>query len=154
MAREGALLAICARDELELERARADLTSRGATVIALPCDVTDKEQVDEVVSSVESHYGRIDVLVNNAGVIEVGPMEAMVLDDFVEAIDTHFWGPLYTTLAVLPGMRRRKEGRIVNISSIGGKVSVPHLLPTARASSLWPDCPKVCARNWRKTAFL
>jgi short-subunit dehydrogenase len=50
-------------------------------------------------------------------------------DDFVQAMATHFWGPLHAIFAVLPDMRRRREGRIVNITSIGGKISVPHLLP-------------------------
>jgi short-subunit dehydrogenase len=53
----------------------------------------------------------------------------MTLDDFRTAIETHFWGPVYTTLAVLPQMRKRRSGRIVNIASIGGKLSVPHLVP-------------------------
>jgi short-subunit dehydrogenase len=73
----------------------------------------------------------VDVLVNNAGVIEVGPMEVMTVEDYEEAMRTHFWGPLYATLAVLPGMRLRGQGRIVNISSIGGKLAPPHLLPYA-----------------------
>lgn len=129
MAREGARLAICARDEEELDRAREDLTALGATVFALQCDVTDQAQVNQMVRSVQNYFGHIDVLVNNAGVIEVGPLEVITLDDYKEAIDTHFWGPLYTILAVLPEMQKRGEGRIVNISSIGGKFSVPHLLP-------------------------
>ena len=128
-AREGARVAICARDPQELERARMDLIRRGAQVIALQCDVTDRGQVDETVRDVRERFGRIDVLVNNAGVIEVGPMEVMTLDDYEEAMKTHFWGPLYMTLAVLPSMRERRDGRIVNIASIGGKISVPHLLP-------------------------
>lgn len=128
-AREGARVAICARDPQELERARMDLVRRGAQVIALQCDVTDRGQVDETVRDVRERFGRIDVLVNNAGVIEVGPMEVMTLEDYEEAMKTHFWGPLYTTLAVLPSMRERRDGRIVNIASIGGKISVPHLLP-------------------------
>lgn len=126
---EGAQLAICARDMDELERARIDLEGRGAQVLALPCDVTDREQVDEMVRSVHDRFGRIDVLINNAGVIEVGPMEVMTVEDYEEAMKSHFYAPLYTVLAVLPEMRRRGEGRIVNISSIGGKISVPHLLP-------------------------
>jgi short-subunit dehydrogenase len=126
---EGAQLAICARDMDELERARIDLEGRGAQVLALPCDVTDRQQVDEMVRSVHDRFGRIDVLINNAGVIEVGPVEVMTVEDYEEAMKTHFWAPLYTVLAVLPEMRRRGEGRIVNISSIGGKISVPHLLP-------------------------
>jgi NAD(P)-dependent dehydrogenase (short-subunit alcohol dehydrogenase family) len=81
LAGEGAQLAICARDEAELERARADLNKRGARVIAVPCDVTDRAQVNEMVSVVGDHYGQIDVLVNNAGVIQVGPLEVMTLED-------------------------------------------------------------------------
>jgi short-subunit dehydrogenase len=128
LARQGAQLAICARDEQELTRAYEDLSWR-TRVLPLPCDVTRQEQVANMVSTVQDHYGRIDVLINNAGVIQVGPMEVMTLEDYEEAMRIHFWAPLYTTLAVLPEMRRRREGRIVNIASIGGKISVPHLLP-------------------------
>ena len=128
-AAEGANVAVCARDPRELERARADLESRGARVCAFPCDVTDRAQVRELVDVVTRHFGRVDVLVNNAGVIQVGPLEVMTLEDFEQAMAVHFWGPLYTTLAVLPQMRARREGRVVNVSSIGGKVSVPHLVP-------------------------
>jgi len=129
LASEGARLAICARDPEELERARADLAERGADVIAVPCDVTDQERVDWAVGTILEVFGRIDILINNAGVIQVGPFETMTLEDFDNAMRSHFWGPLYTTLAVLPGMRGRKGGRIVNISSIGGRISSPHLLP-------------------------
>jgi NAD(P)-dependent dehydrogenase (short-subunit alcohol dehydrogenase family) len=128
-AREGARVAICARDAEELDRARTDLVRRGARAFTVTCDVTDREQVAAMVGAVTERFGPIDVLVNNAGIIGVGPMEVMTLEDYEEAMRTHFWGPLYTTLAVLPGMRERKDGRIVNITSIGGKISVPHLLP-------------------------
>jgi NAD(P)-dependent dehydrogenase (short-subunit alcohol dehydrogenase family) len=127
--REGARIAICARDEAELERARLDLVGRGGDVLAVPCDVTEQAQVNRMVDQVATHFGPIDVLINNAGIIDVGPVEVMTLADYDRAMKTHFWAPLYTMLAVLPEMRRRKAGRIVNISSIGGKVSVPHLVP-------------------------
>jgi NAD(P)-dependent dehydrogenase (short-subunit alcohol dehydrogenase family) len=125
----GANVAVCARDHRELERARADLAARGARAFAFPCDVTDRTQVKELVEVVTRHFGRVDVLVNNAGVIQVGPLELMTLEDFEQAMAVHFWGPLYTTLAVLPQMRARRDGRIVNVSSIGGRVAVPHLVP-------------------------
>lgn len=125
----GASVAMCARDEAELERARSALHQDDGRVLTVPCDITDREQVLTMVDHVDHHFGRIDVLINNAGIIQVGPVELMTLTDYEEAMDVHFWGPLYTILAVLPTMRQRREGRIVNISSIGGKVSVPHLLP-------------------------
>jgi short-subunit dehydrogenase len=75
------------------------------------------------------HFGRVDVLVNNAGVISIGPEQAMKVADYQEAMDTHFFGPLFLVQTVLPQMRARGEGRIVNIASVGGKVPTPHLLP-------------------------
>ena len=125
-AREGARVAICARDEAELQRAQTDL---GGEVMTIPCDVTNKQSVALMIDRVNSRFGGVDVLVNNAGVIQVGPIEVMTPADFEEAMNIHFWGPLNTIFAVLPAMRARKSGRIVNISSIGGKVSVPHLVP-------------------------
>jgi len=125
----GARVAVCARDPDELNRAVADLTRRGGDVASFPCDVTRNEQVEQMVRDVERRFGRIDVLVNNAGSISMGPMELMNVGDYDESMKTHFWGPLYTTLAALPGMKRRRVGRVVNISSIGGKVAVPHLVP-------------------------
>lgn len=128
-AREGAHIALCARDGSELDRARADLLRSGADVYTVVCDVTDLQAVETMVQQVSYHFGHIDVLVNNAGIIEVGPLEEMQITDFEEAMKTHFWATVYTSLAVLPMMRERRRGRIINISSVGGKISVPHLLP-------------------------
>src|SRR5690606_38187036 len=126
-------LVICARDEVELARARADLRTRGAEVLAVPCDVGDREQVQHLIAAAYERYGRVDILVNNAGVIQVAPLEDQTLGDFERAMATMYWGMVYPTLAVLPLMRARGQGRIVNITSIGGKVSVPHLLPYSSA---------------------
>jgi NAD(P)-dependent dehydrogenase (short-subunit alcohol dehydrogenase family) len=129
IAAEGARVVICARDEEELERARQDLHGRGADVYAIACDLRVREDVDRMIGRVLQRHGQIDVLINNAGIISVGPLEEMTIDDFSEAMDANFWSGVYTTLAVLPEMRRRKGGRIVNITSIGGKIATPHLLP-------------------------
>jgi short-subunit dehydrogenase len=129
LAREGALIALGARDADELERAAADIRARGAEVFTVVCDITRKEEVDRMVGAVRERFAHIDVLINNAGTIMVGPMEEMTLADYQDAMNTHFWGPLHTVLAVVPHMKSRGQGRIVNIASIGGKIAVPHLLP-------------------------
>ncbi len=129
LAAAGANVAICARDPDEVERARRDLSARGAAVFGRSCDITDPAQVATLLTDTEATLGPVDILINNAGVIQVGPFDAMTLSDFDESMRTHFWGPLHLTLAALPGMRARGGGRIVNIASIGGKISVPHLLP-------------------------
>ena len=128
-AREGARLVLCARDEQELQQARTDIKRFSVDVMTVSCDVTNAGAVNEMIASVNDRFGAVDVLVNNAGVIQVGPLEVMTKEDFEHAMQAHFWGPLNTIMAVLPSMRQKKSGRIVNISSIGGKVGVPHLVP-------------------------
>lgn len=132
----GAKVAICGRDEVALSRALADLVERAAArggrsddVFAQPCDITVEDDVRRFVTAVEDRLGPVDLLVNNAGTIEVGPSEQMTRADFDDAMATNFYGALHTVLAVTPGMRARRKGRVVNIASIGGKVSIPHLLP-------------------------
>ena len=122
-------MVLAARDAQELARARQDLTQRGAEVLAVPCDVTNQEQVRSVVDQATQHFGRVDIVVNNAGIIQVDPMSTTTVEDFATALDVMFWGAFYPTLAVLPQMRARRSGHIVNITSISGMVSVPHLLP-------------------------
>lgn len=126
---EGARIAICSRSEEELRRAQTELAASGIQAMAASCDVTDESQVRAFIAQVRSRLGEVDVLVNNAGVIQVGPVECMTRDDFRQAMDIHYWGALNTIEAVVDGMRRRRRGRIVNIASIGGKISVPHLVP-------------------------
>ncbi|MGH9487075.1 MAG: SDR family NAD(P)-dependent oxidoreductase [Terriglobales bacterium] len=129
---QGARVAICARDSTELERARLKLAPRAGPaggVFPLTCDLRQPDMPGAVVDAVRSHWGRVDVLVHNAGVIQVGPWDLMGEADFAEAMDIHFWAALRLARAVLPDMIARRQGRIVNISSIGGVVPVPHMLP-------------------------
>jgi NAD(P)-dependent dehydrogenase (short-subunit alcohol dehydrogenase family) len=126
--RQGARLAICARDVDELDRAGRDLQGRGLDVVAVPCDVRVRGQVENMVRSVAERMGGIDILVNNAGIIQVGPLDTLTLADYEDAMAANFWAAVYVTHAILPLLRRQGGGRIVNISSIGGKVSVPHML--------------------------
>lgn len=129
LATRGVDLVICARDDRELRAARRDLEAHGARVLAIPCDVADEGQVRAMVAEAIDRFARIDIVINNASIIQVGPLDAMSTTDFHEAMAINFGGVLNTCLAVLPHMRGRGDGRIVNITSIGGKVAVPHLLP-------------------------
>ena len=126
---EGCLVALCARDRADLVRARARLARSGREVLIRRCDVSDRRAVEAMIEEVEERLGPLDLLVNNAAVIQVAPIETLSVDDFRNAIDISFMGMVHTTLAALPGMRARGHGRIANITSIGGKVAVPHLLP-------------------------
>lgn len=125
----GAKVAICARTAEDVQTAAEELRQRGGTVMGLTCDVRNRDQVRAMIAQVLDRWGQVDVLFNVAGIIEVGPFDAMTLDDFHEAMDTNCWGALHTVLEVLPAMRRQRWGRIVNVASIGGKRAVPHLLP-------------------------
>lgn len=127
LGRQGAKLVIAARDENELSRAKADLLARGIEATTIATDLATPAEAERAVNAAVWAFGRLDLLINNAGVITVGPFENLSKSDFDEAMGIHFWAPLYTLQAALPHMRRAGGGRIVNISSIGGKLGVPHL---------------------------
>jgi short-subunit dehydrogenase len=140
LGRRGMRVVLVARDEEELERARASLEAEKIDATALPCDVTDEEGVAGLVADVEQNLGPVDLLVNNAGIIQVGPVETMRLEDYRRAMDVLFWGALHCAEAVLPRMRERRRGTIVNVTSIGAAVGVPHLAPY--------DAAKFALRGW------
>ena len=125
----GAKLAIWARSADDLELARQELDARGIEVIAMTVDVTVNEEVKTAVGDVIRRFGRIDVLINNAGIIQVGPQQVMGVEEYQVAMQTNFWSHLYTMHAVIPHFISKGGGRIVNITSIGGKLALPHLLP-------------------------
>lgn len=132
-AREGARVAICARDDQALERAKRWLENDGQQVLTIPCDAGDADQVSQLVAQVEERLGGVDILVNNAAIMQVGGLPQMSVEDFRTAHSSAFWASLLPTLAVLPGMRARGEGRIVNVTSIGGRLPGPHLAPYTAA---------------------
>lgn len=133
LARRGLDVAICARDAVELEHAVAQLASEGDTVRSYVCDVTDRTAVNDLVARLERENETLDVAIHVAGIIQVGPLDAMAADRFDEAIDIMLRGPINLALAAVPGMRDRGFGRIATVTSIGGVVSVPHLLPYSTA---------------------
>jgi NAD(P)-dependent dehydrogenase (short-subunit alcohol dehydrogenase family) len=126
---QGGSVALIARDPEELARAKADLIPRGGNVLTVECDLLDAGQIQSAVRQIIDRFGKIDILINNAGIIEVGPLEHMTREDFERAMRLHFWAPFELISQIIPEMRTWGGGRIVNISSIGGKVAVPHLAP-------------------------
>jgi NAD(P)-dependent dehydrogenase (short-subunit alcohol dehydrogenase family) len=126
---QGARTAICARDAEELQRAQEILAGQNVDVDTFVCDITDKAQCEKLVSDVQKKLGPIDVLVNIAAIMQIGPGELMSQKDYEDAMQTNFWGPFYVIQAVLPQMRARRSGRILNVTSFGGKIAMPHMLP-------------------------
>jgi NAD(P)-dependent dehydrogenase (short-subunit alcohol dehydrogenase family) len=128
--REGCRVVICGRDPETTDRAVARLAREtGGDVAGWRCDVGDPDEVGLLIGRTMARFGRVDIVVNNAGIIQVGPLETMTAADFRGAMDVDYWGAVHTCLAVLPHMRGRRSGRIVNITSIAASVPVPHLLP-------------------------
>ncbi len=126
---QGARVAILARDPAGLAQAKSQLEEQGGQVETLSCNLLDRNQTDAAIRQVVDHFGGLDVLVNNAGTIEVGPLEHMQRDDFERAMSLHFWAPFNLTIQAIPYFRKRGGGSIVNIASIGGKIAPPHLAP-------------------------
>ncbi len=132
--RRGAQLVLAARDREELERAAKQLEKTGAVrdrrhVLTVPADLGRQEDAADLIRRATERFGRVDVLVNNAGIITVGPVENQTVDAFHKVMDANFFSHLHCTMAVLPQMIERREGSIANITSIGGKVAAPHMLP-------------------------
>lgn len=132
--RQGAKLILTARDPEELDRARALLLKKGAVksaadLLVIPSDLRSLSEAERLVALGTEHLGRIDVLVNNAGVITVGPIENQTAEDFHNVMDANFFTGVHCALSVLPQMLARGKGAIVNITSIGGKIAVPHMAP-------------------------
>jgi NAD(P)-dependent dehydrogenase (short-subunit alcohol dehydrogenase family) len=129
LADEGASLFLVSRTTHQLERAERELSARGAPVQAWVCDVRDPDAVARAVDRVVGESGRLDVLINNAGIIQATPWEHATVDDYQQSLAVHFWAPLFAMRAAVPHMIRQRGGRIVNVSSIGGRVAIPHLNP-------------------------
>ena len=133
LARRGARLLICAQDQGELDRAEGRLREVGAEVAAVTCDVTDPGFAPQLVDAARERYGRLDIVISNAGIIKVGPVQSTTAADYEAAVATMALAPVRLALAALPVMQAQGHGRIVNITSLGGKLGVPHMLPYSTA---------------------
>src|SRR5256714_304523 len=123
----GGKVTLLARDADELDRAKSELDRFATDVLTIQCDLLESAQIQSAVQQMLQHFRKIDILINNAGIIEVGPLAHMQLKDFDRAMRLHFWAPYILQLLIVPQMRAKGGGRIVNISSIGGRIAVPHM---------------------------
>ena len=122
----GGKVALIARDAEELLRAKTDLDRFATEVLTIQCDLLETAQIQSAVQQTLQRFGKIYILINNAGIVEIGPIEHLQFKDFDRAMRLHFWAPFILYLLVAPRMRAN-GGRIVNISSIGGRIAVPHM---------------------------
>jgi NAD(P)-dependent dehydrogenase (short-subunit alcohol dehydrogenase family) len=129
LARKKAVVAVCGRGITGMEQVSEEITSSGGRFMYLQCDITDSLQVGRMFDEIERKLGNVSAVINNAGIMAVGPVETMTREDYEAAMKVHFWGPLNIINRALPAMRRNKSGRIVNIISVGGLISFPHMLP-------------------------
>lgn len=128
---ENCNVTLLARDEEELKRAKKELDkfNRGEVHI-IPCDVTDNVQLSKAIHEAADLYDGVDLLINNAGAIVVGPWESMNQQDFEAQMKIHLYATMNSIRIALPFLRQKTSGkRIVNICSMGGRVAVPHMLP-------------------------
>jgi NAD(P)-dependent dehydrogenase (short-subunit alcohol dehydrogenase family) len=130
VAEQRAIVVLAARNPRKLEAAEEAVRREGAReVLAVPTDVSKEADARQLIDVTVERFGRVDVLINTAGIILVGPEPALDTEDFRTLLGVNFWGAVHTTRAALPYMRRAKFGRIANVSSLGGVSVAPHMLP-------------------------
>ena len=126
LAKRGARVAVAARRKDKLDEVVAGIAASGGTAKAYQLDVTDKRQVEAVVSDVVADFGGLDVLINNAGLMPIRPMSEVNTDEWDQMIDVNLKGVLYGIAAVLPRFLAQESGHIINLSSVAGiKVFAP-----------------------------
>lgn len=121
----GATVVIAGRRKDRLQELVGEIETKGGQALAVPTDVSDQSQVEELINTAIRHFGRVDVLVNNAGVAIASRFEQMALEDFRRLMDVNFWGAVYACRAAVPQMRKQRGGVILNVSSIFGKRGMP-----------------------------
>ncbi len=125
LAAAGARVVIGARRKDRLDTLKAEIEASGGTVLSQALDVTSRSDMDAFVAAAMEAFGRIDVLVNNAGIMPLSPMALLKVEEWDRMIDVNIKGVLYGIAAVLPIMNRQETGQIINVSSIGGLAVSP-----------------------------
>ncbi|KXV47812.1 oxidoreductase [Gluconobacter albidus] len=120
LAEQGATVVLGARREDRIRALAEEITAKGGTALAVETDVTDRVSVQNLVDTAVRTYGRIDVLLNNAGVMPLSPLENLRVDEWDLMIDVNIKGVLYGIAAALPHMKAKKSGHIINVSSVAG----------------------------------
>jgi NADP-dependent 3-hydroxy acid dehydrogenase YdfG len=120
LAAEGASVVLGARRVNRTQALADELTGSGGKALAVATDVTNREQVKALVDAAVQTYGRIDVLINNAGLMPHSPLERLKVEDWDQMIDVNLKGVLYGIAAALPYMQQQKAGHIINVSSVAG----------------------------------
>lgn len=122
LASEGAKVVLGARRKERLDALVADIQSSGGEAIALATDVTNRANVKQLIDTAVQHFGKIDVLLNNAGLMPLAPFERLLTDEWDETIDVNIKGVLNGIAAALPYMQAQKSGHIINVSSVYGHI--------------------------------
>ncbi|MBQ0763269.1 SDR family oxidoreductase [Marinobacter psychrophilus] len=125
LADRGAKLVLAARREDRLKSLTEELEAKGAEVFWQVTDVTDRKQVESLAAAAKNKFGRIDVLINNAGLMPLAPLDALKVDEWEQMIDVNIKGVLYGIAAVLPTMREQHSGHVINLSSVAGHKVFP-----------------------------
>ncbi|MFT2215479.1 SDR family oxidoreductase [Rhizobium giardinii] len=125
LAERGAIVVLGARRRERIDALAAELTSKGCRAVAVETDVTDRKQVQNLVDTAVRQFGHVDVLLNNAGLMPLAPLERLKVDEWDRMIDVNIKGVLYGIAAALPYMKKRKSGHIINVSSVYGHVVDP-----------------------------
>ncbi len=123
LAEAGARVAISARRLDRLETLARRITAAGGQAMSIAADVADEAQVREMLSQTQSALGRVDILINNAGVALLGPIDGADTEDWRRMMNLNVMGLMYATHAVLPVMKTQGEGHIVNVSSLAGRIA-------------------------------
>jgi NAD(P)-dependent dehydrogenase (short-subunit alcohol dehydrogenase family) len=130
-AKEGARLVIASRNKDHLESAAEEFRAEGAEVLVVPTDVSDEAQVKALFERTMRAFGRVDVLVNNSGVFDGGPLEELSLETWQKVLDVNLTGPFLCTREAMKIMKRQREGRIINIGSISAQMPRMNSAPYA-----------------------